>query len=401
MNGQKLTLLDCAFKLLDDPRSPQDFTLILHFRKSPDLAGLQKGAQSARTHYPATGSVLERHTWVHRNGHLEEIPISAAPEAIAEFVNMPFDLRREYPVKQMLTANGSILATRFHHAAADGLSAALWLGHQLSVAYGLAPPENSAALSLRRQETSVRRSRFAYEHACDPLWTVNSTRSGARRWITIGFSAAELQRACRRTGGFTYSDLLATCALEVLREWNRKHVENSRPRVGLWLPMNIRRQSHSGFGNGTSRVRLYARYPASTSLVEKAREIRRQLSWSTTHGEWVVPEFPLLTRTPAWISAPLLRSYLNRPSIDMATAVFSHADRWAGGAKEAFAQVERIECVGLLHMRQSIAINGATHDGRTWMTFTYDTGLLRGSDVEKIAEMFRRLIGSVYESTDQ
>jgi hypothetical protein len=297
--------------------------------------------------------------------------------------------------------DGNKLASRFHHSAADGFSAALWLGHQLSVAYGLTPPNNSAALSLRRQETSVRRSKFAYEGACDPLWTVNSTRSGTRRWITFSFPSAELQRACRRAEGFTYSDLLAACALEVLREWNRQHDENSPARVGLWLPMNIRRQSDAGFGNGTSRIRLYACYPASASLVEKAREIRRQVSWSTTHGEWVVPELPLLTRVPGWITAPLLRGYLNRPSIDMATGVFSHADRWAAGAREAFEQVDRIECVGLLHARQSIAINGATHRGRTWMTFTYDTGLLRASDVEELAEMYQRQIENFYESTDQ
>jgi hypothetical protein len=76
----------------------------------------------------------------------------------------------------------------------------------------------------------------------------------------------------------------------------------------------------------------------------------------------------------------------------MATGVFSHADRWAAGAREAFAEVDRIECVGLLHARQNIAINGATHRGQTWMTFTYDTGLLRASDVEQLVEMYRSMI---------
>jgi hypothetical protein len=72
--------------------------------------------------------------------------------------------------------------------------------------------------------------------------------------------------------------------------------------------------------------------------------------------------------------------------------VFSHADRWAAGAREAFEEVERIECVGLLHTRQSIAINAVTHRGQTWMTFTYDTGLLRAADVEQLAGMYRQQI---------
>jgi hypothetical protein len=373
----KLTLLDCAFHLLDDVRSPQDFTIILHFRDSPDIECLRAGAQSAREGFTPA--------WVSKNTELE-IQVGSALE---QFVNRPFDLRRDYPVRQLFT--GTTLATRFHHAAADGMSAAMWLGHQLSIAYGLTPTQNSAEVLLRIAETSVRRSAFAYIGACDPLWTTNRTRSGKRQWITLGFACEDLRRACRRAGGFTYSDLLATCTLEVFSQWNQQHIQNGRPRVGLWLPVNIRRRSSEGFGNGTSRIRLYARYPPSVSLVDKAREIRRQVSWSIEHGEWAVPELPLLTRLPRWITRPALRSYLNRPSVDMATGVFSHADRW-GGASEAFRHVERIECVGLLHPRQSLAVNGATHRGCTWLTFTYDTGLMRAAQAEELARMYEHQV---------
>lgn len=370
----KLTLLDRAFTLLDDVRSPQDFTIILHFRDPPDIDRLRAGAQSAGERYKTNTD--------------QEIEIGSN---IHKFVNDPFDLRREYPVKQLFNSTDGALATRFHHAVADGMSAAMWLGHQLSIAYGLTPSENSTEVVLRTADKSVRRSMFAYDGACDPLLTANSTRSGTRRWITRNFAREDLQRACRRAGGFTYSDLLATCTLEVFSEWNHKHTQNGRPRVGLWLPMNIRRRSNEGFGNGTSRIRLYARYSPTASLVDKAREVRRQVAWSTEHGEWVVPDLPLLTRLPHWIARPALRSYLNRPSIDMATGVFSHADRW-GGASEAFKHVERIECVGLLHPRQSLAVNGATHRGQTWLTFTYDTGLMCAADAEELARMYEHQI---------
>ena len=367
MNVQKLTLLDRAFKLLDDASSPQDFTIILHFTEPPDGELLAAGAKNACECFR-----LDR-----------EIKIQTRID-LKQFVNEPFD---NYPIKQML--NGSTLATRFHHAVADGLSAALWLGHQLSIAYGLAPPATWAELSLRRPATSVRRSRFAYEGACDSLWTPNSTRSGIRRWTTFSFPSSDLSKACRRAGGFTYSDLLATCVLETFSEWNERHIHNGRPKVGLWLPMNIRSRSFSGFGNGTSRIRLYARYEQSASIVEKARVVRRQVSWNTENGEWAVPDIPVFTRLPGWILAPVLRGYLNRPSVDMATGVFSHADRWAGEAREAFKYVDRIECVGLLHPRQNLAINGATHHQKTWMTFTYDAGLLGGSDVDELVEIYK------------
>jgi hypothetical protein len=366
MNAQKLTLLDRTFKLLDDARSPQDFTIILHFNEPPSAENLAEGALSARKRFGRD--------------------IKTEPRIdVGLFVNERLE---NYPIKQML--NGATLATRFHHAAADGLSAALWLGHQLSIAYRLTPPATAPELSLRRADKSVRRSRFAYDCACDPLWTPNGTRSGTRRWVTFGFGSSDLRQACRREGGFTYSDLLAACVLETFSDWNRRHIRNGRPKVGLWLPMNIRSRSFSGFGNGTSRIRLYARYEQSASLVEKAREVRQQVSWTTEHGEWAVPDIPLFTRLPGWIIGPALRRYLNRPSIDMATGVFSHTDRWAGEAREAFNHVERIECVGLLHPRQNLAINGVTHAQQTWMTFTYDAGLLRASDVDELVEIYKR-----------
>jgi hypothetical protein len=369
-------LLDYAFKLLDGEGSPQDFTLILHFDEPPSAEGLCAGAKSASEHYGAGAKIDTR--------------IDLEP-----FVNEPFDLKPDYPIKQLVI--GATLATRFHHAAADGLSAALWLAHQLSVAYGLPPPASSAELSLRRASTSVRRSQFAYDGACDRLWTPEAMRSGIRNWTTFSFPSSDLRKACKRARGFTYSDLLATCALEVFALWNHSHQQNGPPRVGLWLPMNIRSRSFDGFGNGTSRIRLYASYPPSASLVEKARAVRRQVSWTTEHGEWAVPNVPLFTRLPASIMRPALRHYLNRPSIDMATGVFSHADRWAGNAQEAFQHVDRIECIGLLHTRQNLAINAATHRGQTWMTFTSDTGLLRTSDVNTLAEMYQQQIASARE----
>ena len=301
------------------------------------------------------------------------------------------------PLSKSCTPSGenqASLVTRFHHAAADGFSAALWLGHQLSVAYGFAEPETAPStfneLTFRASATSTRRSSFAFGGASDPLWTTNYIPSGARRWFTIDFPATELQRGCRKARGFTYSDLLATCVLETLSNWNQKHDPKPAQKIALWYPINIRRNSRSGFGNGTSRIRLYARYANSASLADKAREIREQVSWTVEHGEWVVPDWPLFTRLPRSLVGPLLNGYLRQPTVDMATCVFSHADRWAGDAAEAFAHVTRIECIGLLHTRQHLAINGATHAGRTWLTFTYDPALLDADHARELGRMYEQ-----------
>ena len=399
-NQAKLSTLDYAFSLLDSADSPQDFTIVLHLNNPPSLDALRAGATSAINRYPISGCKLNNRSWVYAAKAGVQLPLNGnGRPSLESFVNDRFDLRQQNPVRQVLFAGAKTetrLVTRFHHAAADGLSAALWLGHQLSVAYGLIEPVTTAArfdeVALRESSTSVRRSAFAFSGASDPLWTTNYIPSGARQWHTINFPANDLRMRSRRARGFTYSDLLATCTLEVLSQWNQSHTAKTTQKIGLWYPLNIRGNYGSGFGNGTSRIRLYARYPSNASLVDKAREIRKQVTWATTHGEWVVPKVPLFTRLPRPIVAPLLNGYLKQPTVDMATAVFSHADRWAGDAAEAFKYVTRIECVGLLHARQRLAINGATHQGQTWLTFTYDPALLDAADVRELARMFEQQI---------
>jgi hypothetical protein len=382
----KLSLLDRAFYLLDGPRSPQDFTLILDLRDVPDVDRFDAGAKSAMNRFPTSACSVARRTWMWRENF--SLELAESESALEDFINKRFDLRRQLPVKQLLVLNGSRarLATRFHHAAADGLSAALWLGHQLNVCYELERPQidpgRFSVLTLRQPANSVRRSQFAFEGASDPLRISRSKRSGTRCWTTVSFPSCELRRACRQVGGFTYHDLLATCTLEVLRHWN-----NKKSKVGLWVPMNVRQESHEGFGNGTSRIRVYATYD-DVSLIEKCRAVRRQVSWTTKHGEWIVPKNPWFIRVPDSIARPLLRVYLQMPQVDMATAVFTHAGSWLANAGEAFKHVERIECVGLLHPRQNLAVNAATHSGQTWLTLTYDPAQLTADDVQQLTKLY-------------
>jgi hypothetical protein len=396
----KMSLLDRAFYLLDSARSPQDFTLILHLDDAPEVDRFYAGAKSAMNRFPTSACCVDGAAWVWRENKYFKLEIVTTGSAIERFIDEPFDLRRQPPVRQMLILDGGArLATRFHHSAADGLSAALWLGHQLNVAYGLEAVQCERGefngVALRRSAVSVRRSQFAFDGASDRLWTASPKRSGARRWLTFGFPATELQKICRRAGGFTYNDLLATCTLEVLRNWNANHGQQSK--IGLWIPMNVRRESNVGFGNGTSRIRLYARYDPDTKLIEKCREVRRQVSWTCEHGEWVVPEIPWFTRMPHPVIGPLLRGYLNRASVDMATVVFSHAGTAMANACEAFKHVNRIECVGLLHPRQSLAINGATHHGHTSLTLTYDPALLTTDDIHELSRLYEEQIALAHQ----
>ena len=285
--------------------------------------------------------------------------------------------------------------TRFHHAVADGMSAALWLKHQLEVTQGIAEldrtDQSDGPPPLRFVTSSVRKSTFAYDAPSDRLVTSSAVRSGVRAWETMVIDAIQLRKLIRKIGGFTYSDLLATCALEVYAQWNRLH-ESSSQKISLWLPINVRQRPTVGFGNGTSRIRIYRRYAEGASLAEKCREVRRQVEWCTRHGEWVVPDIKTLAFLPRSLTGTLLRRNLTRRSLDMATGVFSHADRWNSASNGVFDSVERIGCVGLLHSFHALAINGATHNGKTWLTFTYDTGLLSRSDATRLTTLYQKQI---------
>jgi hypothetical protein len=401
-NG-RLSVIDRIFSIMDSDRRPLDFTLLLHLKNAPGLEALRTGARSARNLYPTTGSKIDQQHWVRRSEPGQGISAISVfstedlAKAIEEFVDSPLDLHKRMPVQQLVIVDSVKdevkLVTRFHHAVADGLSAAMWLSHQLRVAHEKESPVTEVSpfqnLPLRSHSSPVKKSRFAYCGPSNLLWTRHAKPSRARRWRTIEVAAGELREGCRRASGFTYNDLLATCALQVFTRWNRLHCNGHRQRVGLWLPVNIRQQSLSGFGNGTSRIRLYARYDDCASLLSKCREIRRQVFWSNRHGEWAIPtEFPL-AYLPPWAISPLLRGYLRRPGIDMATGVFSHSELGTEEISEIFQHVEKIESIGLLHARHSLAINGATRGGRTWLTFTYDPGLLSTEDIQRLVEMYQ------------
>ena len=408
MNSQtnskgELSVIDRLFSIMDSNRRPLDFTLLLHLRNSPGIEALRSGARSARNLFPATGSHIDQQQWIRSSEPADSIPVvsvsstNSFDKAIQEFLDRPLDLHKHTPVQQLVIVDGVThelrLVTRFHHAVADGLSAAMWVSHQLRVAQEKVAAVTQVApyqhLLLKSHPSPVKKSRFAYRGPSEPLWTRRAKPTRARRWHTIQVAADELREGCRRTGGFTYNDLLATCALEVLRKWNVLHCEGGRQRVGLWFPINIRQRSEVGFGNGTSRVRLYPRYDDRTSLVSKCQEIHRQIFWSNRHGEWAIPTRIPLASLPPWATSALLRTYLKRPGVDMATGVFSHVERGPEGINEIFKGVEKMDSIGLLHGIHPLAINGATSGGRTWLTFTYDPGQLSMEDSERLVEMYQ------------
>jgi len=174
----------------------------------------------------------------------------------------------------------------------------------------------------------------------------------------------------------------------VFRRWNAEHGAKS-DRISVWCPINVRASPFEGFGNGSSRIRIYDR-ASGAPWAERFRSVRAQVIACRETGEWALPPVERLLALPRWILRPLLRAYLDRPWVDMGSAPFSHAERLGDDA--LLPGVEEIELVGPLHERHPFGIFATTFRGRTSLTLTYDPALLEPADVARLLALSSSVI---------
>ena len=419
----QLSMLDSVFRAIESFDRPQDFTVILQLRDPPDLGALRTGARSARNRYPTTDCRVEGGYWIRLPESPDEVchvDLRCEPQHprhspleindhLARFLDDDLDLTRDVPVRQLLVTGvpdgRACLATRFHHAAGDYMSAMIWLRHQFRVALRLRPeadePPGPSPIALRGHRGRRGRGRYVFSWPASRLWRKGHQPSRNRRWVTTEIDANRLRAAATNSssGGarFTYNDILVACTLQAFWLWNRARDHRGGGRIGVWLPMNIRQQSQVGFGNGSSRIRIFREANGRVSLKDLCYSVRLQVDRCKQEGQWSLPKLDPFARLPYGAAAFLLRTYLRRPWIDMATGVFSHAERWPGQGDEAFRNVERLEFVGQLHRRYPLALNATTLGKRTWLTFTHDPVLLSRNELERFVSLYRRQLDIVVQ----
>jgi len=409
---RRLTALDLVCAVTDDASRPMNFAIALHLTRVPALDALEAGAAAARRHFPTSACTVDGARW--RLAHAgapriaEERPAAgdaAMVAAMAAHVDASWDLRTTPAVQQVLLhcpdGRGATLLSRFHHAATDGIGAMLWLRHQLEVAVGAPPTRTSPdAPVLRRARHRVRRSRYAFRGPAEPLCTELPGRSPLRRWHTIAVPAAPLLARAAHGGGVTYNDLLVSCALETFRRWNAEHAPSGPPRVGVWLPMNVRAAPLEGFGNGTSRIRVYARYPHDATPIARAHHVREQIDWSRAHGEWALPSVPELTRAPMRVLRPLLRAWFDRPGVDMATGAFSHIER-SPVESPVFDDAVGIDTIAMRDTRHAMGIFGVTRAGTTHLTFVHDPARLGDAATAQLVRIFETALAELRDGENK
>ncbi|MXY70657.1 MAG: hypothetical protein F4Y47_19170 [Acidobacteriia bacterium] len=398
MPNPALSTLDLVSLIMDSEVRRLDFAVLLHFDREIDANDLARGALSARRLYSTTACNVVHGRWCPLEPDSCELAFRSLGRGeskglIEQFLRRPFDLASGPPLRQAWvrdaeTGNGC-LVTKVHHCVADLLSVLAWIRHQLRVASDLERPCSKPAAvvppALAQAPPGAKRNP-AWDR-CAPLWTRPGEASGEKRWTTSSFSHGELAGISLAECGFTLNDVLVVAALETLQEWNRIQGYNGR-RVGIWLPVNIRRDAFEGFGNASSRIRIRRDYADGLDIADKCRAVRSQINLARERGEWIVPRRTLLTGIPLRFSAPLVRRYLNRPWADMGSAAFSHVQKWPGQDDPVFAGLRELGVLGAMHRRHALIFAAVSLGERTWMTITYDPALLWPEDIAIIRDRY-------------
>ena len=377
-----LAPLDRVSAWMHRPERPLDFGQILELKASaPKEEALRRGAQSARHFFGQSGCVLAQDRWVWAPDPFLEVQELASPQhrrlALEAFMIKPFDLEKSNPVQQLLLVwkGQRTLLTRMHHALADGLGALQWVGHQLAVAKGERPavlaPRFAQAPDLKHHAKACRKRPEAGFGASTPLWSSSTQASAGRRWSTLGINAAHWRAMLKTEKSIRYNDVLAGACLESMCRWNKAHGVPEAG-LGLWHPVNIRSQAFQGFGNGSSRVRIY--HQDSTSLLERCQSVHQQMAACKSSGEWHLPQSAVFS-WPFVLQKPILKAVLNRPWVDMGSMLFSHMEKAGPDGNEIFQEVASLAWVGMLDRRFPAGIVAATHGDQTWLTLTWDSGM--------------------------
>jgi hypothetical protein len=260
-----------------------------------------------------------------------------------------------------------------HHALADGLSILLWLKAQLTTSGAIDFPLIIKSHPKPAKESVYKLSqtpdRFGREHV--------ESISSLRKWSSISFDKPLLNF---KDLGFSYNDFICSVLFKAMNEW---FIQNRQwdQKIGLYIPVNVRENPYQGFGNGSSRIKIYD-VDSELSYFETALAIREQVRWCKNNGFWSLPtSLKALSKMPQWLSRFLLKSYASKSGIDMGSMVFSHVESYKG-LEDLFSLFKDVKGIAQLYKAYSAGMTAVTLDQKTILTTTWDDAQLTESDIE-------------------
>ncbi len=415
----RLSLLDLSALAVDGPARPATFGVIQQFDGSVEIEGLREGARRAMGVFPRSSCSLRRGllhphpaepaiSELRFEGDAEKAPESAAESAaeseIEAFLSAEPD-PEEFPlIRQILVHSGgkSRLVTRIHHVLCDGIAGLQWLSVQARVAAGLpvevdVEVDSTSAPRLRQFRGSKQR------HSSQPSsylqsrgWKKQPT-SPTKRFRTLWIDEEPLRARLRESrAAVTLNDWLCAQVFEAMGEALPEARQEGAPGLSLWIPLSLRRDPFSYFGNASSRIRLHAPQRGSDSQSDLSRAVHQAMEAALESGGWDVgtaalPAGPLVSSIPPRVVVAGLRAYFARPGMDPCTSAFSFASRVSRlEDADAFPGVERMETVGQLHRAHSFALSGLVFGGKVALTCFWDPARFAAGPDALLAALARR-----------
>ena len=370
----KLSLLDVASLAVDTAERPATFSILLHLRSKADLEVLREGARRAMGAFPRSSCHVEAFDWI-ANPAVPVLERVSSESELREFVSGAVDPSRYPLIEQRVfedpATGGTVLATRMHHALGDGVALLLWLSVQLG-----GPIPGGSELRLRQASS---RDPLPWKKTDRPSSSGSASRQ--KRWRTLWLDEAGLRARLREgKAGMTLNDLLCAWIFAAIRGWCGV---TERP-LSLWLPLSVRRDPFSYFGNASSRIRILE----STDPLE----IRQRVEEAMANGSWDVGASagPMSNRRwlSSWMASWLktgLRLYFARPGMDPCTTAFSFASRVSrSDDADAFPGVVRIETVGHLYHAHPFAFSATSFAGSLGLTLFWDPAQLDEGSMESL-----------------
>lgn len=406
-------LIDLVFRYSSGPADRVDFGALVELSlpagEGPALAArLEEGSKRAARRYPKVTTVLDGRWWRPAGKVPPFSHESAVHQDFAAIQKTFFDepLRWDESLlrqKLLWMEDGAAsLMMRMHHSLGDAISGLFYLEHQLDSwdpggAPGEDPAENAEGRVevddpvLREHPGPVTRGPGAFENLPDPIWTPpDRATGGPRRWVVEDLDEASLaELATRHRVGL--DDVLLTLVLDTFLLWNDLSGSAGPPRLGLFVPINIRRRGNHGFGNGVGRVRVYARGGRDSGFGARCRAIQKQRIWSMMNGEWAMEVPSVVRHFPAWVVRAVTKVSLLVPWIDRGSLICSHVSisamlRW----ESRRPRIENVTVIPPLTGRYPLAVAAVTFRGRVRVTLAYDANRLRTAEMEDIRHLLRQ-----------
>lgn len=343
--------VDKCLLALDSINEPMRFHLILDVQGELDHARLNEAISSAQHAHPIMRTILRsRHFRLFRQIQEDtgEGVLSIADQGqlqnthyesyLSSWMDQPFNLGKEYPVRALLLRKSEVehlLVFTFHHSAADGLRALLFVRTAIQ-SYNNEPAKAGKAKALARQVSGDTRTNrrgdellhFAHSQrskvghyyrkvisslfhrfvlaAFQPPTRVFHDRSGRSRELRFCFrilSPGELAQiqSKARSAGVALNDILLAACHRVVDRWNSTHGKVSR-RIRIMAPVNI---SPDGFryvvSNQVSWLSFSTRPIDRIDPVELLRKVRadtaeaasNRMAFSLVYFFYFCSRFPL------------------------------------------------------------------------------------------------------------